>query len=249
MKQFIYAIFVLGAAYASAQPAPPAVDGKNGGDRVQFVGVEQMPVPIPRSEMERVQRAKGKSEKAEDGFSMLERSPDKVRSFFNALEIAKTSAAPPPPVMTKQGKPALVAPVVYKDLTRMKLAFAPAQVSKGELIGVAPHGTMIKDAWTGVERFYRIDGTGYMRLTESDMGLTGGMFYMIKSNINTSVGGKPAISVVFVDDGGQTVEEILWVNGSKLYTLTFAPEMSQGRFGKVKENARVSAPSLAQELR
>lgn len=256
MKQISCAIMALLAASAFAQPTPSTIVKKHGGDLVQLVNVNQMPVPVPKSELEKVQMAKANAVIANDGFSTVTRSPEDVRRFYTALDIAKTSVANPSSgaanlssITENQDIRGQRAPVVFKDLSHLKLGFAAVSVSHGELIGVAPHGTMIGDAWTGVERFYRIEGAGHMRLTESDMGLTDGMFFMIKDAVNTSVAGKPAISVVFTDDDGQQVEEILWVNGTKLYTLTFAPEMSQGRFGKTKSNVRISAPSLAQELR
>lgn len=108
---------------------------------------------------------------------------------------------------------------------------------------------MIGSAWTGVDRYYRIDRAGHARLSESDMKATGGKFYMLKSEINTTVRGKPAISKVFTDDNGLRVEEVLWVSGSKLFMLTFASDMQAGRYGKTKANSRISAFSLASELR
>jgi hypothetical protein len=98
-------------------------------------------------------------------------------------------------------------------------------------------------------RYYRIIGAGTMRLIESDMKATGGKFYMLKDAINTQVAGQPAISKIFRDEGGRIIEEVLWVSEQKLHMLTFAPDMEPGRYGLTKSNFRLSAVSLAQELR
>jgi len=138
---------------------------------------------------------------------------------------------------------------VYKDISSLKLSFEPARFSSGTLVAIAAAGTIVGKAWTGSDRYYRIEGAGDMRLSETDLGATGGKFYMLKESVNTRVGGKPAISKVFSDEDGRTVEEILWVSGRKLYLLTFAPEMSTGGARKQKIAPSVSAYSLAQELR
>jgi hypothetical protein len=75
------------------------------------------------------------------------------------------------------------------------------------------------------------------------------MFYMNKAAVNTTVAGKPAISMVFTDDQGRRVEEVLWVNGPKLYTVTYAPNLQSGRYGMTKANTAISAFALATELR
>jgi hypothetical protein len=51
------------------------------------------------------------------------------------------------------------------------------------------------------------------------------------------------------DEGGRIIEEVLWVSEQKLHMLTFAPDMEPGRYGLTKSNFRLSAVSLAQELR
>ncbi|MES2742247.1 MAG: hypothetical protein V4754_15030 [Pseudomonadota bacterium] len=234
------------AAFA-LHASSPTISAIPGGDRVQLVAVEQMPVPLPNDALKNTQSSS--VAKAEDGFSSIEKSPETVRRFFNSLEIVKSQiAGQSQPEMMKLEAGRLRAPVVFKNMSDLKLSFTAATIRKGELIGAAPQGTMIGDAWTGVESFYRIEGQGYMRLSETDMKATGGMFYMIKDAVNTTVLGKPAISKIFTVDG-QTVQEILWVNGSKLYTLTFVPDMEDGGLGKFKVNSRISAKSLAQEIR
>ncbi len=67
--------------------------------------------------------------------------------------------------------------------------------------------------------------------------------------MNTTVAGKPAISMVFTDDDGRRIEEVLWVNGRKLYTVTYAPPMLEGRYGVMKADPALSAIALASDLR
>lgn len=229
------------AEQPSAQ-ANPNVDT----DMVRLVGVDEMPIAIPPGELEKAKRPSLK--RADDGISTLEHSPETIRRFFNNVDIVKTHAAnQQPPVQLKANGPK--APIVYRDISELKLGFAAARLSRGELIGITPRGTIVGNAWTGMERYYEIPGTGIYRLTETDLRATGGMFYMIKQNVNSTVAGKPAIAKVFTDSEGQKLEEVLWVNGPKLYMLTFAPETAIGRFGRVKTNPRISAISLAQDLR
>lgn len=69
---------------------------------------------------------------------------------------------------------------------------------------------------------------------------------MMKEAVNTRVRGKPAISRVFTDDDGQTIEEVVWVDGGKFYMLTFGPDIMPGT--NAKAAAHVTAHTLAQEL-
>lgn len=248
MKSIFYITFALAANAAFAQ-SPPTSLKLGTRDHVQLVGLGQMPLPIPKSELQRVQAGI-----ADDGFSSQSNEPGRVRQFLNNLEIVKghhatASEAANFSAMIASGKSVPTAPIVVGALSDLKLGFAPAVVRSGKLIGVVPQGTLVNGAWTGVERFYEIEGGGYSRISETDMAASGGMFYMNKAAVNATVAGKPAISVVFTDDQGRRIEEVLWVHGPKLYTVTYAPEMRAGRDGTTKANAAVSAFGLATELR
>jgi hypothetical protein len=55
--------------------------------------------------------------------------------------------------------------------------------------------------------------------------------------------------MVFVDNQDRRIEEVLWVEGPKLYKVTYAPNLQPGRYGMMKANTAVSAFGLATELR
>lgn len=135
---------------------------------------------------------------------------------------------------------------MHKDLSKLKIRFKPKALDRGTLIAAAPSGTKINDIWTGVDRFFQIQGAGSVRLSEVDLAASGGKFYMMKEAVNTRVHGKPAISRVFTDDDGHTIEEVVWVEGGKFNMLTFGPDVSPGT--KAKAAAHITAHSLAQEL-
>jgi hypothetical protein len=212
-------------------------------DRIRIVGVRDMPLPLPPGEAERAARI-GAS-RADDGFSAKEYSPEAVRQFFNSVDFVKAGLGNE----RRDASRDVLDPRVQKDFRDLHLSFVPAVVGRGTLIGAAACGTLVDGRWTGLERFYRIDGAGYLRLTENDLNATGGAFHMIKNAINTTVGGKPAISVVFTDGEGRSVEEVMWVDGGKLFTLTYGPDVQTVPQGKEKLNPRISAAGLAQELR
>ena len=244
------AAFVYASALAQAPGVMPG-PAKGSTDRVLLVGVDQMPLPPP-AELRKMQSMS--TTKADDGVSTVDKDPERVRQFMNDLEVVKgrqSSAAEATAFAEalKSGKAIPSAPMVVNSLDDLKLGFSTAAVRSGRLIGAAPQGTMVNGAWTGVERYFRIKGGGYSRVSEIDMAASGGMFYMNKGAVNTTVAGKPAISIVFRDDQGQRVEEVLWVNGSKLYKVTYAPDQQTGRYGMMKTNSAVSALSLATELR
>lgn len=253
MKKIIWpaVAFVYASAFAQAPEAMPG-PAKGSTDRVLLVGANQMPLPPPPIELRKMQNMS--TMKADDGFSTVETAPERVHQFMNDLEVVKghqSSAAEATAFAEalKSGKAIPTAPVVVNSLGDLKLGLSVAAVRSGRLIGAAPQGTMVNGAWTGVERYFRIEGGGYSRVSETDMAASGGMFYMNKGAVNTSVAGKPAISIVFRDDQGRTVEEVLWVNGGKLYKVTYAPDQQTGRYGMMKTNSAVSALSLASELR
>lgn len=251
-------IICIGLAFASASACAqslPASPQPTGNDRVQLVGPTQMPLPLPTAELQKLKASASQSaSKADDGFSNLSNEPDRVRQFFNNLEIVKGLQATPQEAenftrMIERGKSTPTAPLVVRHLADLKVGFTPAAVRTGKLIGVAPQGTIVNGAWTGVERYFQIEGGGYSRISEVDMGASDGMFYMNKAAVNTTVGGKPAISMVFTDAQGRRIEEVLWVNGPKLYTVTYAPTLQSGRHGMMKANTAISAFALATELR
>lgn len=247
-------IFCISLAVASAAAfaqSPTTLSMPTSKDHVQLVGPAQMPLPLPKSELQKLQAA---TSRADDGISSLSNEPDRVRQFFNNLEIVEGQQASAQEAenyaqMITSGKSVPTAPLVVRNLADLKVGFMPASVRTGKLIGVAPQGTIVNGAWTGVERYFQIEGGGYSRISETDMAASGGMFYMNKAAVNTTVAGKPAISVVFTDDKGRRVEEVLWVNGPKLYTVTYAPNLQPGRYGMMKANTAVSALTLATELR
>lgn len=231
---------------------PPKLPGPTGPDRMLILRADQMPLPPPNADLLKMHSAT--MTKAEDGFSTVDQAPDRVRQFMNDLEVVKTQPSTAREAegfaeAAKRGTGVSMAPMVVQNLKDLKLGFGVATMRSGRLIGAAPQGTIVRGGWTGVERYFKIDGAGYSRLSETDMSLTGGMFYMNKGAINTTMGGKPAISKVFVDHHGQRVEEVLWVDRGKLYMLTFAPDLQVGRYGKQKANTSVSAFSLASEVR
>lgn len=252
MKKLICAAAAFACASAFAQaPQPMPGPAKGSTDRMLLVGANQMPLPPPPAELAKMQDMS--TMKAEDGFSAVDKSPEHVRQFMNELEVVKghQSSAEEATAFAealKSGKEIPTAPLIVKSLGDLKLGFSPLSVRSGTLIGAAPQGTIVNGKWTGVERYFHIEGGGYSRVSETDIAASGGMFYMNKAAINTTVAGKPAISVVMTDEQGQRVEEVLWVNGGKLYKVTYAPDQQNGRYGKMKMNPAVSAVSLATEL-
>jgi hypothetical protein len=247
----MFCITVAVASTAAFAQSPPTWSAPTSKDHVQLVGPGQMPLPLPKSELQKLQAS---TAQADDGFSSLSNEPDRVRQFFNNLEIVKGHQASAREAesyaqMITSGKSVPTAPLVVSNLTDLKVGFTPAALRTGKLIGVAPQGTIVNGAWTGVERYFQIEGGGYSRISETDMAASGGMFYMNKTAVNATVADKPAISVVFTDDQGRRVEEVLWVNGPKLYTVTYAPNLQPGRYGMMKANTAVSAFALATELR
>ncbi|MGH8808160.1 MAG: hypothetical protein ACREX0_09815 [Noviherbaspirillum sp.] len=245
MNKFIGLFVVCVASNAFAQANNVATTLAPNADLVEFVSLEQMPLPIPKSEVEKMQKLS--SAKAIDGFSSTEKSPEMVRGFFHHMNTAKTLVANRLPENAQQQKGGKHSPEVHKDLSNLKLAFKAASFNRGTLVAAAPSGTQIDNAWTGVERFFQIEGAGSVRLSEFDLGATKGKFYMLKDAVNTRVNGKPAISKVFTDDDGQSIEEVVWVSGNKFYMFTFGPDIVPG--SKVKAAAHISAHTLAQELR
>ena len=248
MNKFISFFMIIFASNAFAQSSSAPGNPSSTNDLVEFVDLGHMPLPLPDTEIGKIQR--GSSAKAQDGFSSIEKSPEMVRGFFDNVNTAKTLVANRLPESTLEPKGTSRAPEVHKDLSTLKLAFKAASFSRGELIAAVPSGTLIENAWTGVDRFFRVDGAGVVRLSELDLGATKGKFYMLKDAVNTRVNGKPAIAKVFTDEDDQSIEEIVWVSGNKFYMLTFGPDVVASRTGaKLKVAAHVSALSLAQELR
>lgn len=249
MKKIIKVFIIFAVSIAFAQPNGKASDQGSSGDLVEFVTVDEMPIPLPKDEIEKMK--KESSSIAPDGFSSIKESSVIVKGFFNSVKAAKMRVAYSDQLSVSEqlkDKPG-EQPEAYKSLSELNLTFTPSTFSQGELIAVVPSGTLIDNAWTGVERFFQISGVGVVRLTEFDQAASKGKFYMLKDAVNTDVHGKQAISKV-ITNGNKKIEEVVWVNGKKLYTLTFGPNTSPEDGGsKSKATAPdISALSLALEL-
>ena len=168
--------------------------------------------------------------KAADGFSNLVTDPEIIvqfdRNLATALDLVAVATAAGP-LRPFSGN----TPQAHPDLSATRLTFKPAAFKHGTLLAVAPSGTTINGAWTGIDRYFRLPGNGTVRIAEIDMTATGGSLRMHRHAINTRIHGVDAISRIYVGDAGRTVEEIVWVRQGKLFTLTFAP-------GRAKSGAR-----------
>lgn len=152
-------------------------------------------------------------------------SPNRVRQFIDDLATVRKAGAALPAV-----------PAVAGRLEALRLGFSPAVVPRGTLIGAAPQGTLVDGAWSGVERYFRLERAGYFRVSETNMAASGGSFHMTRAAVNAAVGGRPAISAVFADEKGMRIDEVLWIDGARLTMVTFM-------------GSHASALALARELR
>ena len=193
---------------------------------------------------------------------LLKKILKRLEVFFNSVEAVKTrlkatkmqnAYASQLSKNAQQSKDISNNPEAYKDLSELNLSFDPSEFSEGDLIAVVPSGTLVDNAWTGVERIFQISGVGVVRLTEFDQGAANGKLYMQKDAVNTDVHGKKAISRVITDGDSQQIEDITWVSGKMMYTLTFGPDLTPEdgvRSEGIKSKAApdISALSLALEL-
>jgi hypothetical protein len=244
MKKIIGFLAVCTTSYVFAQAGVGPSNQAPTVDAVEIVSIDQMPLPLPPGEAEKMRNSSRAV--ATDGFSLMEKSPETVKGFFAHMNAAKTYIARQGTANGQQNKEETGVPEIHKDLSKLKIRFKPKALSRGTLIAAAPSGTKIDDTWTGVDRFFHIEGVGSLRLSEVDLAATGGKFYMMKEAVNARVHGKPAISRVFTDDDGLTIEEVVWVEGGKFYMLTFGPNVTPG--SRVKAAPHINAHSLAQEL-
>lgn len=192
-------------AFAQSNDAPPAQ--RLPGDVVQTVTLDKMPIPLPPGEGEKMK--KKSTVVASDGYSTVETAPEMVNAFKQHVLAAKTYVARQDAAKAKTGKADPNIPDVHKDLSKLKTTFKTKALPRGRLVAASTNGTQVADTWTGVDRFFEIDGAGSVRLSENDLAASGGKFFMMQEAINSKVHGKPAISKVFLDDKGQGIEEVL----------------------------------------
>jgi hypothetical protein len=184
---------------------------------------------------------------AEDGFSRLEKSSIEVENFFNQINEVKRQAKISLFLKNKKNK------LVYEKLSDFKLTFKPFEFNKGRSIAVIPSGTIINNAWTSVERWFELP-SGIVKLEESDFEASGGKIFMIKSDLNTKIRGKEAVSIVLKNNNA-SLEVVSWVENNMSYTLTFQPTVSDmilpSTINVAKNNIPVKniAHTLTQELK
>lgn len=229
-------------------PEPPG-RAVNDGRVFELTKMENMPVKPPAGEIEKL---KGSFKvKADDGISHLQNSPVVVKNFFDHHKaavsyLAANEARKAHPAAATKGAPI---PEVHKDLESLKLSFKPVRFPRATLVAAAPAGTIVNGNWTGVERFFSIPGVGLASISEIDLAATKGKFSMLKEAVNGAVNGGPAASTVFINDFGDSVEEVIWMNGNVYSRLTFGPDVVATAGGaKTKRTKGVTGLSLAQEV-
>ncbi|WP_221898084.1 hypothetical protein [Bathymodiolus japonicus methanotrophic gill symbiont] len=89
----------------------------------------------------------------------------------------------------------------------------------GELIGAHTGGSNHDGKWTDIDRFYKFDDLGVVKLSEVDYITSGGRIQMTEELINEEVHGVPAEYRVNVSNSGAAVSLVSWVTDSKDYTL------------------------------
>lgn len=238
MKKMTF--FVLLALTSSAFAGPEPIKHDSG--YLQVATPEQMPLPLPASELKKIQE----SNSTTTGKFSAENSPEKVKNFLIHYNAVKNAAEVRNSAAFKSNDNA---PEVHSDLKNLKVGFKFSDFKNAQLRYALPIGTQVNNSWTGLERFYEIDGVGLVRLTEYELSLTNGKFYMLKSSVNSDVRGNQAITKSFADETGQTLEEVVWMDGSRFYTLSFLPQVKANKDGrKQKITADTHAVSLAHEL-
>jgi hypothetical protein len=265
MNKIIQFIIIFAASIVFAQANDMVDDQGVSDDLVEFVTADEMPVPLPKDAIKKMKKKSSSIAIASDGFSAVGENPEEVKGFFNSVKAVKTrlkaakmqnAYASQLSKNAQQSKDISNIPEAfkaYKDLSELNLTFSPSEFSEGELIAAVPSGTIVDNAWTGVERFFKIPGVGVVRLTEFDQAAAKGMLYVLEDNVNTDVHGKKAVSRIITDGDSQQIEDITWVSGKMMYILTFGPDLtpedgasSEGI--KSKAAPDISALSLALEL-
>jgi hypothetical protein len=178
--------------------------------------------------------------------------PDYVRKFSDDLAVVrqhqidaeKTASMDLP--KPDQAIPGL--PVMVKNLDDVRLSFDPLAVPTGELIGVMLEGRLTNGTWTAIKRYYRIEGAGHLCVSETEIAANRTTYFLYKKAVNTSIGGKPAISAIFIGDNDQRIEEVVWVSGGKFNKVSHVPDQESGRLGTAKTNPAISALTLAMQL-
>ena len=89
MKKIICAAAAAFACTGAFAQAPDVMPGpaKGSNDRVLLLGAHQMPLPPPPAELLKMQSMS--KMKAEDGFSLVDKAPERVRRFMNDLDVVK----------------------------------------------------------------------------------------------------------------------------------------------------------------
>lgn len=118
-------------------------------------------------------------------------------------------------------------PLVSHDRQSFEFSFEPMVLKGAEMISIGPMGTIKKGVWTGAEQFYKLPTGGFVRLQEVDLAATGGKLYLNKGSVNADVHGAPASILTFRATDARRLEEILWTEGGRMVTLTYAPDPGQ----------------------
>lgn len=220
-------------------------------DLVEFIDIDQSPIPLPPSELIALNNNKINKILADDGFSHLEKKSTEINNFTNSLNMAKSKKL-------KSMKITNIAQshIVYEKLSDLKFSFKPFNFNQGNLIAVLPHGTFKNNVWTGVDRFFDIPNIGIARLEELDLGANQGKVYMFKTEVNTKVRGKEAISKIFLNNTSK-LENISWVENNMSYTLSFQPiksSLKKTEVSSLNSSMKIiqptfSAYSLTKELK
>ncbi|WP_221897619.1 hypothetical protein [Bathymodiolus japonicus methanotrophic gill symbiont] len=178
--------------------ASPSFDTMEEG--VSIVSYKDQPIPQLFKDLTK----KAVEEMAERGYASVEES--NVRTISRVLE------------------PRFKHLMLSYDEAANQLVKEPANLEgtpfdDGELLGAHTGGSNHDGKWTDIDRFYKFDDLGVVKLSEVDYITSGGRIQMTEELINEEVHGVPAEYRVNVSNSGAAVSLVSWVTDSKDYTL------------------------------
>lgn len=234
------------AAALSEQLLPP-VGTFAPGDRATVVREDDPMMQMPGHDP----TGKRKKELAKDGISTAIQNDDfvsGVQKVVNGMqkETRNTDAKDTQP--SPQGVGAIGRVL---SLNEIRTTHDLVKFSPGKFLGAYVGGVLKKNRWTTASRYFEMDDGSVVMLRESDYGASRGKVYFTPSMINLEINGKPASAVVLSGPDGQTLEQVVWVDGRiayDMYVLRPKGFATKEANGEVDAASQETAISLARKL-
>lgn len=112
------------------------------------------------------------------------------------------------------------------SLTGIPASLVQTPLAHAELVGTKPSGAFNNGRWSGITRYFRVQGLGLIEFSEDDYVSAGTRLALAEEALDTEVNGTPAMSEAALSSDGRAKASLYWVTPERAYKLVLLADDS-----------------------